>query len=133
MKSKLSKSELAIRWRNENPARYNAYFVEKRKTDINFKIAHYLRKRTTKALKSLKAIQNLGCSIPELKSYLESKWQPGMTWENYGKRGWHIDHVKPLNSFDLQDSEQLKEACNYTNLQPLWAIDNFRKGDRGGA
>jgi hypothetical protein len=51
-----------------------------------------------------------------------------MSWENYGK--WHIDHIKPLSLFDLEDPEQLKQACHYTNLQPLWAEENIRKGNR---
>jgi hypothetical protein len=53
-----------------------------------------------------------------------------MTWENYGRKGWHIDHKKPISCFDLNDQEQLKEACHYTNLQPMWAIENIKKGGR---
>jgi hypothetical protein len=50
-----------------------------------------------------------------------------MTWENYGS--WHIDHIKPFTAFDdLTDPEQQREVCHYTNLQPLWAEDNLRKG-----
>jgi hypothetical protein len=72
------------------------------------------------------AVSDLGCSIPELKAYLEKMFQPGMTWENWG--AWHIDHIIPLASFDLTDREQFLKACHYTNLQPLWAPDNQRKG-----
>jgi hypothetical protein len=50
-----------------------------------------------------------------------------MTWENWAHRGWHLDHIRPLASFDLTDESQLKEAIHYTNLQPLWAEDNIRK------
>jgi hypothetical protein len=50
-----------------------------------------------------------------------------MTWENWAHRGWHLDHIRPLSSFDLTDEAQLKEAMHYTNLQPLWARDNLRK------
>lgn len=75
------------------------------------------------------AVRDLGCSIEELKTYLESKWQPGMNWDNWSKDGWHIDHIRPLASFDLSDPEQLRQACHYTNLQPLWAEDNFKKSD----
>ncbi len=60
-----------------------------------------------------------------------------MSWENYGKgdngRGmqeWHIDHIKPCASFDLSKPEQQKLCFNYTNLQPLWAEENMKKGGR---
>jgi hypothetical protein len=71
----------------------------------------------------------LGCSIPELKQYLESKFQPGMSWENHGKE-WHIDHIRSLVNFDLTNKKQLLEACHWTNLQPLWWIDNLKKGSK---
>ncbi|MEN3369961.1 MAG: hypothetical protein V7609_2104 [Verrucomicrobiota bacterium] len=72
--------------------------------------------------------QLLGCSLTEFGHYLESKFLPFMSWEN--RRHWHIDHERPLASFDLTDPEQQKRAFHYTNLQPLWAIDNLRKGAR---
>ena len=72
----------------------------------------------------------MGCTISELKSYLESKFQPEMTWDNWALDGWHIDHIKPLVSFDLTDRNQLLESCHYTNLQPLWATDNLIKSDK---
>lgn len=52
-----------------------------------------------------------------------------MTWNNWALHGWHIDHILPLSKFDLSDPEQVKIACNYTNLQPLWAEDNLRKSN----
>lgn len=100
--------------------------------NINHKIAVLLRNRLNKALKrktkSGSAVNNLGCSIEFLKTYLESKFTEGMTWENQGK--WHIDHIKPLCSFNLENKEELLKACHYTNLQPLWAKDNLRKGSK---
>jgi hypothetical protein len=53
-----------------------------------------------------------------------------MTWTNWKPDGWHIDHIKPLASFDLTDPVQFKQAVNYTNLQPLWANENRRKGKK---
>lgn len=61
-------------------------------------------------------------------AHLEAQFAPGMTWENRGE--WHVDHIRPLASFDLTDPEQLRTASHYTNLQPLWASDNLAKGAR---
>lgn len=106
-----------------------SYIRKKRKNDINYRLSDRLRARLRSALKrnSKKgsAIKDLGCSISEFKIYLQSKFQEGMTWENCGD--WHIDHIIPLASFDLTIRNQLIKACHYTNLQPLWAIDNIRK------
>jgi len=74
----------------------------------------------------------VGCSPDELIKRLESQFHLGMTWDNYGLYGWHIDHIKPLASFDLTDEEQFKAACHYSNLQPLWAKDNLSKGSNPG-
>ncbi len=108
------------------------YQSKRLKTDINFKITCGLRSRLHIALKnnykSGSAVRDLGCTIPELKLHLESNFQSGMTWENYGE--WHIDHILPLSKFDLTDKTQLLKACHYTNLQPLWAKDNLKKSNK---
>lgn len=74
------------------------------------------------------AIKDLGCSVEFFKKYLESLFLEGMSWDNYGE--WHIDHKIPLSSFNLLDHKELSKACYYTNLQPLWAIDNLMKADK---
>ena len=103
-----------------------------RNKSINYRISGNLRSRISKYIKKNKkvgsVVRDLGCTINELKTYLELKFQDGMTWNNYGE--WHIDHIKPLASFDLTDRKQLLEACHYTNLQPLWAEDNLSKGSK---
>jgi hypothetical protein len=107
------------------------YENNKRKTDIQWKLRKNLRNRLSSAIrnsqKSGSAVRDLGCSIEKLKRYLERQFQPRMSWENYGQ--WHIDHIKPLASFDLTDRDQLLEACHYTNLQPLWAKENLKKNN----
>ena len=107
---------------------------ERQLEDIQYKLKVNLRKRLLRAIKidqkSGSAIEDLGCTIQFFKNYLESKFKPGMSWENYGLYGWHIDHVIPLSKFNLQNREDFLKACHYTNLQPLWATDNLKKGDK---
>jgi hypothetical protein len=103
-------------------------------TDINFRLAKNLRTRLFQALqnnqKAGSAVNDLGCSIQHLKLHLELFWDDGMLWNNWNLNGWHIDHIKPLSSFDLTNREQFLEANHYTNLQPLWAEDNYSKNNR---
>lgn len=81
------------------------------------------------------ALENLGCSVEYLVKRFESMFYPNpetkemMTWENYGRHGWHVDHIIPLSAFDLTRKDHVLYACHYTNLQPLWAKDNLQKHD----
>jgi hypothetical protein len=134
---KINKDKIKLRekiYRSLNKDKKNLYFKNKKKTDIQYKLSCNLRSRLNTAFNSNykdgSAVRDLGCTIDELKTYLESKFQPGMTWDNWTTDGWHIDHIKPLSSFDLTDRKQLLEACHYTNLQPLWAKDNIIKSDK---
>lgn len=110
----------------------NEYVKIRCKNDINFHLRARLRNRLYHAIKGKakrgSAVRDLGCSIDELKFFLEGKFQQGMSWENYGS--WHLDHIKPLASFNLEDKEQFLIACNYKNLQPLWAMENLLKRDK---
>jgi hypothetical protein len=78
--------------------------------------------------KSKRTMDIIGCSPEELRSHIESLWQPDMTWDNHTHDGWHIDHIKPLSSATTE--EEIYMLNHYTNLQPLWAADNLRKGDK---
>jgi len=108
------------------------YEREKRQSDPTFRMIKNYRTRTWLAYhnnnKSKRTTGLLGCNGEELAQHLEKQFQPGMTHDNYGE--WHIDHIKPIASFDLSDPEQEQECFHYTNLQPLWAEDNLRKGDK---
>jgi len=110
--------------------RVKTYRKQRKHTDIQFWLAENLRSRLCKALKgnykSGSAVRDLGCSVEFLKQHLEQQFKVGMTWANRGKV-WHIDHIEPLCSFDLEDREQLLIACHYTNLQPLFVVDNLKK------
>lgn len=114
-------------------AKHSDYCKTRRKTDVQYRLAYNLRRRLNAALrkgyKSGSAINDLGCSIEEFRIYLESKFQPGMTWSNYGS-GWHVDHIRPLANYDLSNREIFLQLVHYTNLQPLWAADNIRKSNK---
>jgi hypothetical protein len=105
---------------------------KRRKTDPLFKLIENYRHRVWQSYKGLGFIKNettlniLGCSIEEFILYIEKKFIKGMTRENYGK--WHIDHIIPLSS--AKTEKEIRKLCHYTNCQPLWAIDNMKKGDR---
>lgn len=105
-----------------------------REQDLSAKIARNLRSRLSIAVSNNQkvgsAVRDLGCSIEDFKKYIESKWQQGMSWDNYSYTGWHMDHINPLDSFDLMDPEQFKKACHYTNIQPLWSDRNFKKSNK---
>lgn len=114
-------------YKKNNRQKLNEYRKNLIKTNQNFALSERIRSRIGKLLrisnikKTHSSIDLLGCSINFLKNYLESKFTQGMTWENRGNNGWHIDHIKPCASFDLSDPEQQKRCFHYTNLQPLWA------------
>lgn len=132
----------AKKWNKENPDKVAAstskyvkssnYYTERYHTDIEFRLRVILRNRLLQSVKTNaragSAVQDLGCTINEFKDYLELKFTPGMTWENIGD--WHIDHIQPLSKYNLEDIEQFKQACHYTNLQPLWKEDNLKKGNK---
>ncbi len=105
---------------------------QKRKSSLMWRLAYTLRNRTRLALvnkqKAGSAVADLGCTILEFRAYLESKFSPGMTWRNWSRTGWHLDHIIPLKNFDLSIREEYLKACHYTNIQPMWALDNLKKG-----
>lgn len=126
------------KWKKENKDKVREYarlyIGRRRKEDPEFIIKDMLRKRLNNlisaghAKKTESALLLVGCSISELKQYIESNFLPGMSWDNHSPKGWHIDHIKPCAAFDLTDPEQQRQCFHYTNLQPLWAKDNIRKG-----
>jgi len=103
---------------------------QKFKNDMSYRILSNLRTRLWKAVKSnVKSASTkelLGCTVEFLKKHLQSKFKSGMSFENYGK--WHVDHIKPCIKFDLSKPEEQHKCFHYTNLQPLWAKENWKKG-----
>ncbi len=122
------------KWRENNLERWrkqrNEYYAKRRKVDPAYRLSTNLRNRLNKVVKhrSKSALKLTGCDIHFLVAYLEDQFKDGMSWDNYGE--WHIDHIKPLCSFNLEDENEQLICFHYSNLQPLWAIENLRKGAR---
>lgn len=99
-----------------------------------YRLPRILRQRIRSAIKhenrNTSSTHLLGCSIQDYKKYLEGLFQRGMSWDNHGSKGWHIDHTIPLARFDLTKASQQKIAFNFGNTTPMWGEENQRKGDR---
>lgn len=138
----IKKSEIKIKKagyyqknKSEDRENKNIKYRERYEKDVEFRLSVCLRSRLRQAIKKVaktgSAIADLGCSIEELRKYLESKFYSSkagenMSWDNYGK-GWQIDHIEAFCLFDLTNREELLRVCNYTNLWPLWHEDHIIK------
>jgi len=125
-------------YRKLHPHAKNIYHKKRCKLDLGYKILCNLRKRVNTFL-NLKKIKKcnttsilLGCDLITLKEHLESQFKEGMSWDTYGRFGWHVDHKRPCASYDLRDPKQQEECFHYTNLQPLWWDENIKKGAKYG-
>jgi hypothetical protein len=133
-KHKKEKALYDIEYRKNNKEMFKKAKIEyelRNKDNPIFKIKRNLRRRihhvVANGYKSVSSEELLGCTGEEYKKYLESKFKPGMTWDNYGPE-WHIDHIIPCNNFNLLDQEEQKRCFHYTNTQPLWKEENLKKG-----
>jgi len=131
-------------WYKKNREKAIASALERKKkllkSNLQYRIAERIRSRTRNAIKlgygfkKTSTQELLGCTYEELKTHLESLFLIGMNWNNYGgtkkhnNESWHIDHIIPCASFDLSNINQQRKCFHYTNLQPLWGLDNLKKG-----
>jgi hypothetical protein len=117
-----------------NKTRLLAYEVDYRRRNVNRNISSRLRNRINGCLrygrKSASTENLIGCLLSELASYIEEKFVLPMCWEKFLQGHVHIDYIIPCSHFDLSAPEQQRECFHFSNLQPLWAVDNLRKGNR---
>lgn len=110
------------------------YRKRKREEDPFYKIKMNLSSRISDIIRGkisrIRTMELLGCSKEEFIFHIENKFLPEMNWNNYGKKGWHVDHIKPVSLFDLSNENEMRECWNYKNLQPLWWFDNIKKGNK---
>ena len=123
------------RRRPEIRAYMQTYEKERKAVDACYAIRRLLAGRLGTALKkqsaekAYKTMELIGCTVAELKAHLESKFEDWMTWENRARNTWHVDHIRPCMSFDLEDPAQQKACFYWANMQPLEAAANIRKSD----
>ena len=121
-------------WRDKNRQHLRSYKRRRRATNPHLILINRMRCRTWGALrgglarKAGKTLALIGCTARELVGWIESQFSEGMCWEKIAEI--HIDHVIPLSAFNLDDQEQQRAAFHYTNLRPMWAIENKRKSDK---
>jgi len=144
-------NEYSKKWYKENKKHHNDltrdYYIKNKEkiyekvkerllTDVGFKIKKNLSRRLNAALKgqdkSNKTTELLGCSVDFFLKHIESQFEEGMSWDNYGntKDSWSLDHIKPCTAFDLQNESEQRECCHYTNLRPMWHIENIKKSNK---
>lgn len=111
---------------------YQKKYNKEKYKDPFFRLMMSFRHRTTQAIKQKgytkksKTKKMLGCEWEFLKEHLENQFAKGMTWDNYGE--WHVDHIIPISMAETE--EQLYKLSHYTNLQPLWGVENISKNDK---
>jgi hypothetical protein len=107
---------------------------EDERKEKNAKLGRYLRSRVCAVIKGINKPESaqilIGCNFKDARGHIEKQFTKGMTWDNHGMHGWHIDHIIPIASFDLSKPEQQRRAFHYTNMQPLWAKENMQKSDK---
>jgi len=136
LNSECKECDKAYRSDEKNKKRRVKNESDRRINDINYKLYRITQTRfhtalrKSKIMKSIRTLDIIGCSMDELKIHLESQFKKGMTWDNYGLKGWHIDHIRPCSSFDFTKEEEIRQCWHYTNLQPLWWWENLEKGGK---
>lgn len=135
-KYRRNKREHYAKNRDEILKKQTVYVLDRLQRDPLFAMTNRLRCRVRMALKnsgvrkSARTMDLIGCTAEECRDHLEKQFLPGMTWQNNTHQGWNIDHIIPCAAFDLKDPDHQRMCFHYTNLRPMWASDNIRKGDK---
>lgn len=109
------------------------YCKSRKKSDPVYKLKLGIRSlilasfKSNFTTKSKKTIEILGCSFDEFKIHLESQFDDKMNWNNQGTY-WHMDHIIPISSAETE--EEVYRLNHYTNFQPLYWLDNLKKGSK---
>ncbi len=131
-RKKINRKSYSERNKDKEKSYSYYYFKERYENDLKFKLFHNLRTRIYKSIKnrSNSSKELLGCTIDEYYTYIENQFDNYMTWNNYGTY-WEIDHIIPINTFDLSIKEHCIEAFNYKNTRPLSCLENSTRPKDG--
>lgn len=128
------RTEYNKKWKENNPDYEKIWCRNKRENDPAFRLSKNLSRQIRKSIHKNKDGYHweflLGYTLKELMLHLEKQFKEGMTWGNYGE--WHMDHKAPVDSFNFScyEDKEFKECWSLVNLQPLWALENMKKGNR---
>ena len=120
--NKKSRKKVMSKWKENKKKNDPSYHISE--TNRSY-ISRTIKGKIQKKIKTEKIV---GISFNNLIKHLEKNFKPGMSFQNYGD--WHIDHIKPVSKFDLTIPGELEKCFNYKNLQPMWAEDNIKKGNK---
>jgi len=129
----LKAKETRKKWINNNRERLNKLKrIRYEKNKLNHNISQAIRDSLRYGKNGRHWEDLVGFTLNDLKNHLENQFEEGMCWDNYGRFGWHIDHIIPIASFDITDynCEDFKKCWSLDNLQPLWAEENLSKGSK---
>jgi len=135
-KREISRKNRAARDPDELKKYHREYFAERIKSDLNFLLISNLRTLTKRAIKrggsktDTKTLEYIGCSLEECRNHIEEKFDENMTWDNWDRKGWHLDHIRPCSSFNLTEENQRYVCFNWRNLRPIWWKENISKNDK---
>ena len=116
-------------WYHGNKDRVRASRSRYKSKPINRAYSN-VRRRIKEVFKGKRSAQSVfGCSKKEFEEHIQSQFSKGMHWNNYGAL-WHIDHIIPLSHFDPYNEDHKRLANHWTNLRPLEAMENVRRGNR---
>jgi hypothetical protein len=116
----------------EKNKEHRKQYINEYNSDPKNKLKNSLRSRINELLNKKynnpRTLELVGCDYQFLIKYIENKFTDGMSWDNYGYNGWHLDHIIPVSL--AKTEEDVYKLYHYTNLQPLWAEDNLRKSNK---
>jgi len=124
------------KWRKNNPEKakelargYNMKRRSENNGRLNINISNQIRFSIGRNKNGSNWESLVGYNLLDLKTHLEKLFLPEMSWDNYGRHGWHIDHKIPISAFNFDNYNHIdfKRCWSLSNLQPLWEKDNLKK------